>query len=212
MVQGMVDLELFQPENDRICLQHPDFFPRNIMVDFTPDPGITGIIDWDNANFVPRFAARVPPRWLWQTSWWKHEDKEDQAEEENGRDDEDDEDKECEDGKNEFYWVEEPLDTEGNAPETPEDAEIKRVFEEAVGECWIEEATSPWFPLARRILQFSQRTLFWGWDFELITEWKERWDTLFPQEPDGSECSEDSDAASDQSADSDTASDVADTS
>ncbi|KAK6825004.1 phosphotransferase enzyme family protein [Apiospora arundinis] len=27
MVQGMVDNELFKPENDHICLQHPDFFP-----------------------------------------------------------------------------------------------------------------------------------------------------------------------------------------
>ncbi|KAK7948419.1 uncharacterized protein PG986_009305 [Apiospora aurea] len=61
MVQGMVDNDLFKPENDYICLQHPDFFPRNIMVDFHPDPVITGVIDWDDVNFAPRFAARIPP-------------------------------------------------------------------------------------------------------------------------------------------------------
>ncbi|KAK8086817.1 hypothetical protein PG994_001791 [Apiospora phragmitis] len=192
MVQGMADSELFEPENDHICLQHPDFFPRNIMIDFNPDPVVTGIIDWDDANFVPRFAARLPPRWLWQTGWWKHEDKDDETEENN---DDEYENDECADGKDEFYWVEEPLDDEGNAPETPDDAEIKRVFEEAVGEHWVWEATSPWFPLARRILQFSQRTLFWGRDFPLITEWKDRWDGLFPKDPDGSEHSEDSDTA-----------------
>ncbi|KAK8134125.1 hypothetical protein PG984_006137 [Apiospora sp. TS-2023a] len=203
MVQGMVDNELFKPENEHICLQHPDFFPRNIMVDFTPDPVITGVIDWDEANFVPRFATCVPPRWLWQSRWWKQDDdngdeavddeNDENDEKEDGVDD-NDENEECDD---EHDWHNEPLDVEGNAPTTPEEAEIKRVFEEAIGERWVSEATSPWFPLARRLLQFSRRIMYGQQDDEDVADWKRRWDVLFPDDVDDSENSENLGAASD---------------
>ncbi|KAK8039031.1 hypothetical protein PG993_007442 [Apiospora rasikravindrae] len=194
MVQDMVDIELFEPVNDHICLQHPDFLPRNIMVDFTPDPVITGIIDWDDANFVPRFAARVPPGWLWQSGWWKEEDGDERDRGDMLDEDGDEgEDETCEECDEDYDWIEEPLDVEKNAPQTPEDAEIKRVFEEAVGERWVWESTKPWFPFARRLLRFSQQTLFFGQDFTLVSQWKDKWEALFPANSDGSENSENSD-------------------
>ncbi|KAK6845292.1 hypothetical protein PG995_015402 [Apiospora arundinis] len=180
MVQGMVDNELFKPENDHICLQHPDFFPRNIMIDFQPDPTITGIIDWDDVNFAPRFAARILPRWLWQTGWG-----------DDGNEEAQDDDDECGQCGHGHDWNEEPLDVAGNEPSTPEDAEIKRAFEKAAGEHWIWEATSPWFPLARRLLQFSRRIMYTQQDDDNIDEWKAKWDLLFPGDSDGSEHSED---------------------
>lgn len=196
VVQEMVHNELFKPENDHICLQHPYSFPRNIMVDFTPDPVITGIIDWDDANFAPRFATCIPPRWLWQPEWTKNTNNKEDGNEEYQDDDDD-----CEDCNGQSESNAEPLDAEGNAPSTPEDAEIKRAFEEAVGERWVWEATSPWFPLARRLLQFSRRILTSQQDEDNAVEWKRRWDALFPKD-DISEHTEDSDAASDQSEES----------
>ncbi|KAK7920943.1 hypothetical protein PG985_008965 [Apiospora marii] len=183
MVQGMVDNELFKPENDHICLQHPDFFPRNIMVDFAPDPVVTGIIDWDDANFSPRFATCIPPRWLWQPDWAKNTDNEDEEDADDGENEENqDDDDECEDCNGHYEGNAEPLDAEGNEPSTPEDAEIKKVFEDAVGERWVWEATSPWFPLARRLLQFSRRILTTQQDEDDAAEWKRRWDALFPKD------------------------------
>lgn len=66
MIQDMIDIGLFKLENNVISLHHPDLMPRNIMVDFTPDIVITGVLDWDEALFTPRFAGRVLPRWLWR--------------------------------------------------------------------------------------------------------------------------------------------------
>ncbi|KAK7973099.1 hypothetical protein PG988_007233 [Apiospora saccharicola] len=65
-VQCAADSNLFNPNNDVICLHHPDLHPGNIMVNFTTDdiPVITGVVDWDSASFVPRYATRVIPEWL----------------------------------------------------------------------------------------------------------------------------------------------------
>ncbi|KAH6655881.1 hypothetical protein BKA67DRAFT_534786 [Truncatella angustata] len=68
LVQDMVDIGLFKPQNDVVCLHHPDLFSRNIMVDITSndDIFITGVLDWNDAIFAPRFVGRVLPGWLWQ--------------------------------------------------------------------------------------------------------------------------------------------------
>ena len=50
-------------------LCHTDLFPRNVMVDpssSSTGPVLTGVIDWDEAIFAPRFATCLPPVWLWQ--------------------------------------------------------------------------------------------------------------------------------------------------
>ncbi|KAK6825003.1 hypothetical protein PG987_012497 [Apiospora arundinis] len=165
------------------------------MIDFQPEPTITGIIDWDDVNFAPRFAARILPRWLWQTGWGVHDDEDEVTEEDiasdDGNEEAQDDDDECGQCGHGHDWNEEPLDVAGNEPSTPEDAEIKRAFEKAAGEHWIWEATSPWFPLARRLLQFSRRIMYTQQDDDNIDEWKAKWDVLFPGDSDGSERSED---------------------
>ena len=53
-------------------LCHTDLFPRNVMVDppsssSSTSPILTGVIDWDETIFAPRFATCQPPVWLWQS-------------------------------------------------------------------------------------------------------------------------------------------------
>jgi hypothetical protein len=118
MIQDMVDIELFEPENNVISLFHSDLMPRNIMVDFTPDiVVVTGVLDCDDAMFAPRIAGRVLPRWLWRAL---------------GEDEEE----------------EEPLDVAANEPDSPDNTEIKQAFEDAVGVQWLSEAASEHFPFA----------------------------------------------------------------
>lgn len=49
-------------------LWHWDFFPRNVLIDRTPDNSweVTAVLDWDGALCVPRVLTREPPIWLWQ--------------------------------------------------------------------------------------------------------------------------------------------------
>ncbi|KAJ5629437.1 hypothetical protein N7528_003094 [Penicillium herquei] len=46
------------------CLCHGDLEPRNVMAD---EKGITAILDWDTAMFVPLMVSCKPPMWIW---WW----------------------------------------------------------------------------------------------------------------------------------------------
>ncbi|KAI1416745.1 hypothetical protein F5Y13DRAFT_177302 [Hypoxylon sp. FL1857] len=153
-VDQMVDLELFEPSNDIICLRHPDLFPRNIMVDFSPDITITGILDWDGALFVPRFANRIPPRWLWRAEQKFY-------------------------GSNSENPDEEPSDPNENEPDSPENAEIKKAFEDTVRESWVSEATDRRYFFVRKLLAFAR-----------IDEWK----SSFVEESNDSEGSESSEA------------------
>ncbi|KAI0840737.1 hypothetical protein F5Y06DRAFT_294000 [Hypoxylon sp. FL0890] len=176
IIEGMVNLGVFEAQDDTICLHHPDLFPRNIMVDFSPNITITGVLDWDDALFVPRFASRVPPRWLWRSEL-----------------------------ENEYEYGE-PLDPKDNAPDTPENAEIKVVFENAVGQDWMLEASDKWFPLARALLRFSRQILFHHsavivhlaalknrWKslstdaVENLYFWRDRWESLLADDPGCSE-------------------------
>lgn len=51
-----------------IVLYHWDLEPRNIMVQNSGDSWeICGIIDWDDAECVPRPLARRPPDWIWDS-------------------------------------------------------------------------------------------------------------------------------------------------
>lgn len=49
-------------------LWHWDFYPRNVLVDRTPDNNwkVTAVLDWDGVLSVPRVLTREPPVWLWQ--------------------------------------------------------------------------------------------------------------------------------------------------
>lgn len=65
VVREMDDFGLFKP--DLNCLCHLDLHPRNIMVEFHSGDSIqvTGILDWDEAVFAPKFVNCQPPGWLW---------------------------------------------------------------------------------------------------------------------------------------------------
>ncbi|KAK7946861.1 uncharacterized protein PG986_011182 [Apiospora aurea] len=106
----------------KICLRHPDLFPRNILVDIDEkgDPFISGVVDWDHAWFVPRFAARVVPEWLW-------------------------------DHRQEFEGSYDSQSTESGGPDSPENQQIMEAFEDAVGEDWMDEALGERFTYLRTL-------------------------------------------------------------
>ncbi|KAI9725368.1 MAG: hypothetical protein M1828_003218 [Chrysothrix sp. TS-e1954] len=56
--------------NHPIVLCHADLYPRNIVAKFDSTCGLTlaGVLDWDNAEAVPRVLARRPPHHLWEVS------------------------------------------------------------------------------------------------------------------------------------------------
>ena len=108
-VREMDELHLFKPYLN--CLCHVDLHRRNIMVKIQSDKSIevTGILDWDEAVFAPKFVNCEPPGWLWGFKVNDHVD-------ENGL----------------LPW---PYEMEGaNAlPSTVEQQELKRIFEECAG-------------------------------------------------------------------------------
>ena len=65
--------------DNQYCLAHLDLpgAPRNVMANFESDGSlaITGILDWDEAVFAPKFVACVAPMWIWA---WNDEDEEDE--------------------------------------------------------------------------------------------------------------------------------------
>ena len=65
MAREMHDLGFLA--DDHYNLFHHDLESRNIMVsiDDVGDLKITGILDWDQTKFVPRFVSCCPPPWLW---------------------------------------------------------------------------------------------------------------------------------------------------
>ncbi|KAI1458053.1 hypothetical protein F4805DRAFT_474725 [Annulohypoxylon moriforme] len=158
IIEDMVDMGLFDPQNDEVCLRHPDLFARNIMVDFSPDITITGVLDWDEAMFVPKFAGRILPRWLWQSAPadWSG----------------------TVSGTVSYFDDNEPLDFEGSGPNSLENVEIKSAFDNAVGEAWLSEASSEWLALARALLAFSREHLYSEETDEKIALWKNKWRSL----------------------------------
>ena len=99
---------LFKP--DLNCLCHLDLYPRNIMVDVRSDNSIqiTGILDWDETVFAPKFVNCEPPGWLWGY------------------------DKETHTENSVLPW---PYELEGASklPSTPEQQELKSIFDEHAG-------------------------------------------------------------------------------
>ncbi|KAI1770279.1 hypothetical protein F4818DRAFT_455789 [Hypoxylon cercidicola] len=179
MVEDMVDRGVFQSENDAICLHHVDIFPRNIMVDFSPDITITGVLDWDVALFAPSFAGRAPPRWLWRSV--------------------------PQDDSEYAKFDMEPLDPNENEPDSPENTEIKRVFEAAVGEAWVSESTGKPYPFARRLLRFGRQDTYDGEDIGNLLEWIGNWSSVVGEKSDMSDTESLSTGVLDGSEDGETA-------
>lgn len=144
MMETLVSSGYVDNDSDDFCLWHSDLFPRNIMVDTTRSPMITGIIDWDEAVYAPAFVAAVAPTWLWEPP-----------------------SEEDEEGEGEMAFVKTGFDEEtfekvSAEPPTEELREVRRVFEEAVGEACAEAGKSHYALLARRILRFA---LEWQWPY-----------------------------------------------
>ncbi|KAI0007802.1 kinase-like domain-containing protein [Xylariaceae sp. FL0662B] len=152
-------------DDNTICLWHTDLFPRNIMVDVETnpeDPIITGVIDWDDAAFAPRFVASRPPDWLWDSEAFKSHNKTT----ERGivvEGEEDNEDKEEDNDDTESGSDEEPL--EAVQPQTSDALEIKETFDSSAGEAYIKGAYEPRFAIARRLLRHS---LFPQWEYDIL--------------------------------------------
>ncbi|KAK8073538.1 hypothetical protein PG994_004437 [Apiospora phragmitis] len=149
MMQNLVDLKIFG--SDAICLHRPDLFTRNIMIDSTADadPVITGVVDWDDALFVPRFAAREPPRWLWGQYDLKY----------------------YEGGLKEGESIlRTPSTLLTEIP--PENEDIKRAFTEAIGEDWMAEAEDERLALARALLSSAGKSSAPTQQSHLLLEWR----------------------------------------
>lgn len=66
MLRDLDDQSAFKQQPFPIVLYHWDLEPRNILVEKSHGVWkITGIIDWDGAEAVPRPLARRPPVWMW---------------------------------------------------------------------------------------------------------------------------------------------------
>ena len=69
MLQDLEEQSAFKDQPFPIVLYHWDLEPRNILVENESGSWkISGIIDWDEAEAVPRPLARRPPAWMWDFS------------------------------------------------------------------------------------------------------------------------------------------------
>jgi Ser/Thr protein kinase RdoA (MazF antagonist) len=54
-------------DDDTYHFTHMDLYPHNILVNLHPNSvAITGVLDWDDALFVPSYVACRAPFWLWE--------------------------------------------------------------------------------------------------------------------------------------------------
>ena len=121
---------LFSDSFFSLC--HLDLAPRNVMVDVKEDNSlqISGVLDWDSAVFGPSFVVCEPPSWIWA---WSDTDDEDEEEE-----------------NQEFEDV-----RANETPSKPEDQELKRRFEEVVGEDLLKYFYMPQYRLARSLFHVA---------------------------------------------------------
>lgn len=138
------------------CLCHLDFAARNVMVDVPMDEPLTiaGILDWDSAVFAPKWVACAPPWWIWA-------------------DDPDDDGADW-DESDELRALETPPTTTGQ--------ELKRIFEDTVGDDYLHYAYEPQYRMARKLFHFAVNGLHQNEDINeadfLFEEWKEFYDNL----------------------------------
>lgn len=156
MVQDMVKSGHFANSEDAgFCLWHPDLWPRNIMVDLEASPMISGILDWDSPVFAPPFIAATPPWWLWQNE---------------------EEEKSVDSDVPVYTDPEmEPISREALEADTPENAEIKRVFDAVLGRSWVRQAYQPEYAYARRALELAQISIWSDTHVLAFFEMRDMW-------------------------------------
>ncbi|KAK3936546.1 hypothetical protein QBC46DRAFT_418703 [Diplogelasinospora grovesii] len=165
MMDVIVDEEHVENPSNDFQLVHVDLFPRNIMVDPSSTPMITGIIDWDEAVFAPAFVADIAPAWLWELPFTEDDGVTEEGEE-----------------KPFVDLDKESFERSTQIPPTPELQEVKRVWEEAVGRERVESATNPYAILARRFLKIVSYWVWPWWMNELYDETLKEWNKLRDEE------------------------------
>lgn len=139
-------------DNAFFSLCHLDFAPRNVMADIQEDGSlqISGVLDWDSAVFGPNFALYEPPAWIW--AWSDDGDEEDDEE-----------------------FVEKHAN---DTPATPEEQDLKRRFEETVGDDMLKYLYMPEYRLARSLFQLAMHGLRSNDAFPKTDRLVQEWDEL----------------------------------
>ena len=169
-------------------LCHLDLAPRNVMADIDQSNSalhITGVLDWDSAVFAPNFMNCEPPSWIWA---WPDDDAESLT-----------------DDLEDIYA--------NDGPTTSEDRELKRKFEETVGENMLKFFYMPHYRLARSLFKIAMSGLRGYSPYDKADRLIEEWDRLqgkpqvandeeeldhFEDEPYGSDQTDDEPYHSDQ--------------
>ena len=140
---------------DLHCFCHVDLHSRNIMAEVQPDGSIkiTAVLDWDEAMFAPKFVNCQPLWWLWE------EEGDDRVDE-----------------KGWPTWPYELPAAEG-FPTTPENQELKRLFEEHAGPEYRHLATNTHCRLGRGLFILAKEGLVGTQHYnaaeKIIQEWKD---------------------------------------
>ena len=145
---------------DLHCLCHVDLHSRNIMAETQPDGSIrlTAVLDWDEAVFAPKFVNCQPPWWMWE------EEGDDRVDE-----------------KGWPTWPYELPAAEG-FPATPENQELKRLFEEHAGTEYRHLATDTYCRLGRGLFILAREGLVGSQHYDaaekITQEWKDMKESL----------------------------------
>lgn len=136
-VQEMEEQGLFTTKPN--CLCHVDFHPGNIMGQTQSNGSfaITGILDWDEAIFAPKFMNCVPPAWLWDDAVL-------------------DEHRVDDDGMDPWPYE---LSGANETPFTLEKQELKRIFEHHAGSQWLRMAYDEPYRLCRGLFRIAREGL-----------------------------------------------------
>ncbi|KAK4695285.1 hypothetical protein P7C71_g2438, partial [Lecanoromycetidae sp. Uapishka_2] len=139
--------------DDQNCLTHLDLAGRNIMAEAGPDDSLT------ITGYLDWDSAMFVPRFVaCSPPWWLWQDEDDDT------DYQDDESK------------------AGDTPQKPENQEIKRAFEETVGEDFLFYAYQPQFVLARKLFHIAITGNHNSCHLDEIESFLEGWEAFYKAE------------------------------
>ena len=153
-VQEMEELGLFTTKLN--CLCHVDLHPGNIMGQIQSDGSfaVTGILDWDEAIFAPKFMNCMPPAWVWDDTVFDGHRVDD-------------------DGLDPWPYE---LSGANVTPLTLEKQELKRIFEHHAGSQWLHLAYDESYRLCRGLFRIAREGLndnqSWKAAERILEEWK----------------------------------------
>lgn len=153
-VHEMNDLGLFKESSN--CLCHVDLHQGNVMARVRSDTSleIAAILDWDEACFAPDFVSCHPPGWIWGYEYADQVDENDT-----------------------LPW---PYDLEGanSVPSTPEQQDLKRLFEESAGPDYLRLAYSEHYRLSRGLFRIARDGLEGNSHFDAAERILAEWESL----------------------------------